>query len=338
MVKKRLFDTFDGKDIYEYTIVGDITVCLITLGARIMNIYAPDKSGNAVDVALNMVSAKDVLEKSDYMGATIGRCGNRIGQGSFEIGGKKYEIWHTDGAAHLHGGRVGFDKKIFSAEVDEEGNGVTMRYTSPDGEEGYPGQVDLAVRFTVDGAKLIIEYFATAGKDTVLNLTNHAYFNMNGESDGSILDNVLQLNAYAYLPTDKLLIPTGEVKPVDGTPFDFRVAKPIGKDIESDDIDLKTAGGYDHNFCLSDEHFATVYSTKTGIKMDCYTDRPGVQFYAGNFLVGNKGKSVYGKRSGFCLETQVFPDAVHHPEWVSPILKKGENYYTKTVYAFSVNK
>lgn len=334
MIKKEFFDTYEGQEIYKYTIVGGITVSVVTLGARITNIFAPDKNGSLVDVALSMTSAEDIVEKGDYMGATIGRCGNRIGGDGFTLNGKTYSVWRNGSAAHLHGGKVGFDKKIFSV-LDEGENFVKMGYVSPDGEEGYPGKLDMTVKFTVDGADLIIEYGAVSDKDTVFNPTNHTYFNLNCESDGSILDNVLKLNAYAYLPTDELLVPTGEVKPVSGTPFDFNDFKPIGRDIGAPDKDLTTAGGYDHNFCLTDRHFATAYSTKTGIKMDCYTDLPGVQFYAGNFLKGQVGKSKYGKRSGFCLETQYYPDAVHHKEWQRPVLKADEIFYSKTVYSFS---
>ena len=337
MIKTELFENYNGTKIYRYTIVGEITVSFITLGARIMDLYVPDKNGKLVDIALNMTNVDDIINKSGYMGATIGRCCNRIGKGSFELDGKTYKLWHDVNAAHLHGGQFGFDKKVFTAQPNEATNSLTMRYFSPDGEEGYPGDAVLFVRFTVEGKKLIIEYFAETGQDTLMNLTNHTYFNLNGESDGSILDNVLQINANAYMPTDKLWVPTGEVKSVEGTPFDFRRPKPIGLDIGADDPDLKNAvGGYDHNFCLTNKHFATVYSTKTGIQMDGYTDRPGVQFYSGNLMTGEVGKSVYNKYGAFCLETQFYPDAIHNPTWKSPILRKGEKYYSKTEYVFSI--
>ena len=337
MIRKELFEIYNGAKIYKYTIVGDITVSIITFGARITNIFVPDKNGNPVDVALNMTNVQYIIDKSGYMGATIGRCANRIGNGGFEIDDKSYKVWHDVNAAHLHGGRCGFDKKIFTATTQNRYNSVTMRYLSPDGEEGYPGEAVVFVRYTVEGKKLVIEYFAESGADTLMNLTNHTYFNLNGENDGSILDNVMQINADTYMPTDKLWVPTGEVKAVEGTPFDFRKAKPIGQDIHIENDDLQNArGGYDHNFCLYDSHFATVYSKKTGIQMDGYTDRPGVQFYSGNFLNGEAGKSVYSKYAGFCLETQFYPDAIHHPEWKSPILRKGKKYYSKTEYVFTV--
>ena len=339
MIKKEFFENYKGTDIYKYTVTGEITVSVLTLGARITDLFVPDKNGELKDVALNMTNADDIINKSGYMGATIGRSCNRIGKGSFEINGKTYKVWHEVGAAHLHGGKVGFDKRVFTAKTDDEKNSLTMRYFSPDKEEGYPGDAEVFVRFTVEGKKLIIEYFAKADADTLMCLTNHTYFNLNGESDGSILDNVMQINADAYLPTDKLWVVTGEVKPVENTPFDFRKAKPIGRDINADDADLKNAcGGYDHNFCLTDKHCATVYSQKTGIQMDCYTDMPGLQFYSGNFLTGEVGKSVYNKYAAFCLETQFYPDAIHHPQWKSPILSKGDEYRSKTEYVFSVKK
>ena len=339
MIKTELYEIFNGKKIYRYTVTDGISVSLITLGARVVDLVVPDKNGKPTDVSLNMTNAKDIVEKSGYMGATIGRTCNRIGKGSFEIDGKEYKLDHEKDAAHLHGGICGFDKKIFDAEINEGENAVTMSCFSPDGEEGYPGDARVSVKFTVKGTKLTIEYFGEADADTLMSLTNHTYFNLNGESDGSILDNVMRINADAYLPTDKLWIPTGEVKPVENTPFDFREAKPIGRDINADDADMKNAvGGYDHNFRLTDKHFATVYSPKTGIQMDCYTDRPGAQFYSGNLLTGEKGKSVYNKYAGFCLESQVFPDAIHNPSWPSPLLRKGEKYYSKTEYEFSVRK
>ena len=337
MIKKELFDVFNGNEVYRYTVTDKISVSLIDFGARIVDIVVPDRNGCSIDVSLNMKNVKDIIENGDYMGATVGRCANRIGKGSFEIDGKSYKVWHEDNAAHLHGGKVGFDKKIFSCEA-EDNNCVLMRYESPDGEEGYPGTVSFTVKFTVIGARLIIEYFAQSDKDTVFNVTNHTYFNLNGESDGSILDNILKINADSYLPVDKMLIPTGEIKPVEGTPFDFREEKCIGRDIDLIDKDLLITGGYDHNFCITDGHFAMAYSEKTGIVMDCYTDRPGVQFYAGGSLKGQIGKSKYNRRSGFCLETQLYPDAIHNPNWQSPILKKGEKFYSKTEYAFSTKK
>lgn len=335
MIKKELYGALNGANIFKYTIVGEIIVSIIDFGARIVSLLVPDKSGKLFDVALKE-SVEDFLTSGSYMGATIGRCANRIGEGGFEIDGNSYKIRHKENAAHLHGGKIGFDKKQFKVSAVSE-NALTMTCFSPDGEEGYPGNLDFSVTFTVKNKSLVIEYRAVCDKDTVFNPTNHTYFNLNGESDGSILDNVISLNADSYLPTNKLLLPTGEVKSVEGTPFDFRKEKPIGRDIDSGDADLLIAGGYDHNFCLDKEHFATAYSYKTGIKMDAFTDMPGVQFYTGNFLKAS-GNCVYDSRAGFCLETQFYPDAIHHPEWKSPILKKNEKFYSKTEYRFSLKE
>lgn len=334
MIQKEYFDTYRGKDIFKYTLQGDITVSVLTLGARIYSIVVPDKSGKPVDVALNFTNAEDIIHKSAYMGATVGRFGNRIGDSRFTLNGKTYHLPHEEGKAHLHGGLCGFDQKVFDAELD--GDGVRMHYISPDGEEGYPGTLDFSVKFTVVGSTLEIEYSAESDADTILNPTNHCYFNLNGEGDGSILDNILQINADCYLPTDQQLIPTGEIKSVANTPLDFRTPKAIGRDINADDADLKTGGGYDHNFCLNDRHAATAYSEKTGIVMECFTDRPGMQFYSGNFMTARKGKSLYGYRSGFCLETQLYPDCVNKPDFASPVLKQGEKFYSKTAYHFSL--
>lgn len=334
MITVKPMGSVEGKDVFLYTLQQGISVDISSYGATITAIRVPDKCGNTVDVALGSADLQQLTQAGSYMGAVVGRCGNRIADGKFTLEGKEYSLAKNDGGkAHLHGGNVGFNKKVFSART--EGNSVYFSLHSPDGEENYPSALDLTVKYTVSGFGLTIEYFAQSDGTTLCNPTNHAYFNLNGESDGSILDNVVTLNADSFLAVDKCLIPTEE-KSVKGTPFDFTQPKPIGKDINCDDAQLKTAGGYDHNFCLKGSHAATVYSPKTGIVMDCYTDRPGIQFYSGNFLNGEQGKSLYAKRSGFCLETQLYPDAVNHPKWQSPILKKGENFYTKTQYLFSV--
>lgn len=337
MIKKEISECFSGEDIYTYTICGDIEVEISTLGATLLSLKTPDRNGNMVDVLLNFPEAKDRGSGCGYMGCTIGRFGNRIGDGKFTLEGKTYQLDRNNkGVSHLHGGLLGFHQKNFKAEI--QGNSLLLTAFSSDGEENYPGNLTLTVRYTVTGKNLTIEYFAESDATTIFSPTNHAYFNLNGENDGTILDNILQINADRYLPTDQNLIPTGEERNVDGTAFDFRQPKPIGKDIGEADSQLMTAGGYDHNFCITDPHFAVVYSEKTGIQMDCYTDRPGVQFYSGNFLRGNVGKSLYPKNSGFCLETQLWPDCINKPQWQSPVLKKGEKFYSKTEYCFSIKR
>lgn len=332
MITKKLFDKFNGKDVYAYVISDGIEVTICTLGATILALKTPSKNGEMVDVALGMTSAYDMIEKGKYLGAVVGRCANRIANGRFTLNGVEYRLAQNNGNAHLHGGVVGFNQKVFDASA--EGNVLTLVTTSPDGEEGYPGNLTLTVKYTVEQKTLKIEYFAQSDADTLFNPTNHVYFNLNGESDGSIADNVVQIHADAYLQINGDLIPTVRSS-VANTPFDFRAAKPIGKDIDANDPQLKIAGGYDHNFCLVGEHAARAYSVKTGVAMDVYTDAPGMQFYTGNFLVGNVGKSAYNKRSGFCFETQFFPDAINRNDCKKPILKAGEKFYSCTKYVFS---
>ena len=335
MITKKLFDKYDGHNIYAYTMSDGIEVTVCTLGGTVLAIKVPDKCGKLVDVALGMTTARDLIDGIRYMGATIGRCANRIANGQFTLNGKVYRLAKNNGNAHLHGGDVGFNCKVFDATV--EGNSLTLTTTSLDGEENYPGNLTLTVTYTVEGSALKIEYFAQSDADTLFNPTNHAYFNLNGESDGCIHDNVLQLNADTYLQIDSDLIPTIRAS-VEGTPFDFRTAKPIGKDIAACDPQLKLAGGYDHNFCLNDAHAAHAYSLSTGIAMDVCTDAPGVQLYTGNFLTGKVGKSCYNKRSGFCLETQFFPNAINRDDCAQPILKRGQKFYSQTIYKFSLTK
>ncbi len=330
MITREFFDIKDGKEIHKYTITGGIVAEVLDYGGTIVALKVPDKNVNLTDVALGAANA----EIKDFMGATVGRYANRIGGGKFSLGGKVYELYKNDGDNTLHGGRDGFNTKFFSAKTF--GDSLMLSYVSEDGEENFPGTLYFTVKYTVKGRSLLIDYYAESHSDTVINFTNHAYFNLNGESDGDISDIILKINADKYLPVDKKLIPTGEERSVSGTPFDFRSEQKIGKDINAKDEQLVFAGGYDHNFCIGDKHFATAYSEKTGIVMDGYTDMPGVQFYSGNFLNGAKGKSVYGKRSGFCLETQFYPDAINNPQWKSPVLKSGKTFRSRTEYRFSV--
>lgn len=336
MIIEQHFDDYDGQEVYVYKLSDKIDVLICTLGATVLSIKVPNGLGKKVDVSLSMTSIEDMINSGDYMGATVGRCGNRIEDGRFTLNGITYQLAkNADGVNHLHGGKVGFNQKIFKATMDADS--LLLEYASPDGEEGYPGKLKMAVRYTVKGSSLAIDYYAETDKDTVFNPTNHTYFNLNGESDGSILDNVMQIRADTYLEVNSSLIPV-KIASVKGTPFDFSVAKPIGRDINADNEQLRIAGGYDHNYCLSDYNAATVYSTKTGICMDVFTDCCGMQFYTGNFLKGLEGKSVYGKQSGFCLETQYYPNAINmaNPEIEKPILRKGDKFHSRTEYVFSV--
>lgn len=336
MITQQRFDTYKGKEITVFKLSDKIDVLVCNFGATILSIKVPDSSGNKVDVALSMTNIADIVDHGEYMGATIGRCGNRIEDGRFTLNGVTHQLAKNDhGFAHLHGGDVGFDKKVFKATADADS--VLMEYVSPDGEEGYPGTLKFAVRFTVKGSSLAIDYYGECDKDTVFNPTNHTYFNLNGEDDGSILDNVLQIRADSYLEVNKHLIPVKKSS-VAGTPFDFTEPKAIGEDIEEDFEQLLIAGGYDHNYCLSDYNAATVYSPNTGICMDVFTDCCGMQFYTGNFLEGQEGKSTYESNAGFCLETQYYPNAINiaNEEIEKPILRKGDKFHSRTEYVFSV--
>ena len=338
MITKKHFDTYNNQDVYAYTIKGGIEVTICTLGATILSLKAPDKNGKLVDVALGLTNAHDMIHKIKYMGAAIGRCANRIADGKFTLNGKAYQVAQNNGTAHLHGGDVGFNCHVFEAVA--EGNTLTLSTVSCDGEENYPGNLTLTVKYSLtgdNGTALKIEYFAQSDADTLFNPTNHAYFNLNGESDGSIEDNFVTIYADEYLQINEHLIPTVRAK-VQGTPFDFRNAKQIGRDINADDKQLKIAGGYDHNFCLRDNTAAYAYSSKTGIAMTVTTDMPGMQFYTGNFLKGEVAKSTYNKRAGFCFETQFFPDAINRDDCAKPILKAGEKFYSCTQYAFSIKR
>lgn len=332
MITKTFFDNYNGQVVYAFTLTDGISVTILTLGATIIQLKVPDKNGSLVDVALGMTTARDVVgAKGDYMGCVVGRCGNRIAKGKFTLEGTHYTLDCNNGPNHLHGGFDGFHKKVYNANVD--GNSLVLTATSDDGDQGYPAKVDFCVKYTVVGTTLTMEYFAESDGTTLFNPTNHTYFNLNGQDDGSILDNVLQIFADTYLEIDNTSIPQKQVL-VQGTPFDFRAPKAIGLDIDKAHPQLANGSGYDHNFCLTQSHFAHAFSTKTGIAMDCYTDMPGVQFYSGNFLANQLGKAHYPKRSGFCLETQFWPDAINHDDFVQPILKKGEKFYSKTQYIF----
>lgn len=338
MVIQQKFDVYKGQEINVYRLSDKIEVVVCNLGATIMAIKVPDHNGNKVDVALSMATVSDMLEKGDYMGATIGRCCNRIEDGRFTLNGTTYQLAKNDhGVSHLHGGEIGFNQKVFRTTIEEHTNSVLMEYVSPDGEEGYPGTLKFAVRYAVKGGTLSIDYYGETDKDTLFNPTNHTYFNLNGEEDGSALDNVMQIRADSYLEVSKYLIPIKK-SPVAGTPFDFNEPKPIGADIEEDFEQLLAAGGYDHNYCLSDYNAATVFSPTTGICMDVFTDCCGMQFYTGNLLEGQEGKSVYEHNAGFCLETQYYPNAINMEgdDVEKPILKAGDKFHSRTEYVFSI--
>lgn len=332
MITCEKFGVHNGRDVFKYTLSDKIVAEVITYGATLVALKVPNAHGTLTDVILGYSTVQQAEKSTAYLGATVGRCANRINCGKFTLNGTCYALATNNGTNHLHGGNVGFSARVFDAKV--EGDSLVLSLFSPNGEENYPANLNFSVKFTVRGARLDIEYFATADDDTLFNPTNHAYFDLSG--CGKATDTVLQIFASCYLPIGANLIPTGEVQSVCGTPFDFTTPKQISQDISADCQQLVFAGGYDHNFCLDGAHAAHAYSAHSGIAMDCYTDRCGVQFYSGNFLDGEEGKRVYNKREAFCLETQCYPDAINHKNWVQPILKKDEKFYSKTSYEFSV--
>ncbi len=337
MITRKHFDKLNNQQVDQFVLQDEITVKVLTCGGTIFSIDAPNAVGGTTDVLLGLTSSKDIVNSSSYMGSFIGRSANRIADGKISVGGTTYQLAKNDGGkTHLHGGNVGFNQKLLKARV--EGNSLFLEGNSANGEENYPGNLTFSVKYTVEGTMLTIEYFAQSDADTIFNPTNHAYFNLNGQNFGDISNIVVQIFADAFLPVNADMIPTGEERLVKDTAFDFSSPKAIGQDISSDDNQIVLAGGYDHNFCLKGKHAARAYSPQTGIVLDCYTDRPGLQFYTGNFLTGEKGKAVYNKRSGFCLETQTYPNAVNMPQWQSPLLKKGEKFYSVTQYVFGVDK
>ncbi len=346
-VRKQPFGkTADGTpvDLYTMESAGGLRVSITNYGGIIVSLYAPDRNGQLGDVVLGFERLDDYLKGHPYFGAIIGRYGNRIAKGRFTLDGVEYKLAQNNGENHLHGGIQGFDKKVWQARewTDAEGAHLELSYTSPDGEEGYPGTLQVKVVYTLNGRnQLRMDYTATTDKPTVVNLTNHSYFNLAGE--GLILDHLLRLNADRFTPVDAGLIPTGELRPVRGTAFDFTTPTAIGARIEQDDEQLRFGRGYDHNFVLTSgggamAEAAEVYEPKTGRVLRVLTTEPGVQFYTGNFLDGTltgKGGRVYVRRSGFCLETQHFPDSPNKPSFPSTVLRPGQTYRSSTIFEFS---
>ena len=340
MIVKNIFGTTaDGRQVDCYTLknASGMAVDIITYGATVNSIYAEDKNGVFADVLVGFDSIDGHENHSDYEGMTVGRYANRIANGKFSIDGIEYEVEKNErGITCLHGGAE-LSTAIWKAIIIDD-NSLEMNYTSPDGAMGFPGKVDFRVTFTLhEDNALKIEYFAVSDKKTVINMTNHAYFNLAGKGD--VLGHELMINADAYTPIDENSIPTGEIRPVEGTPFDFRVSKAIGKDIGADDDQIKIGRGYDHNFCLNDGDgpAAVAYDPESGRMLEVFTDLCGVQLYTGNFLDGTvigKGGMPLVKHAGFCLETQFYPDAVNKPQWKQPITKAGERYHSETKYIF----
>ena len=309
-------------------------------GASLLKLYVPDKDGKTQDVVLGYETLEDYENVGDSLGATVGRVANRIGMAEFELNVKKYELTKNDnGKNTLHGGIDFYNKRMWDVK-EEDDTHVVFALVSPDGDQGFPGEVKIEVSYTItEENELKIHYHAIPDQDTLLNMTNHSYFNLSGHASGTAWNAKVWIDADAFTETDAELIPTGTVVPVEGTPMDFRKEKVVEKEIGADYTPLKLAGGYDHNWVLNGKGFrkaASAESEETGIKMEVYTDLPGIQFYSGNFLAGSKGKegAVYEKGYGICFETQYFPDAIHKENFESPITKAGEVYDTTTVYKF----
>jgi aldose 1-epimerase len=340
--------TPDGRDVETYTLKnrGGAEARVINYGGTIVSLKVPDREGRLADVVLGFDDVEGYRGAgSTYLGALIGRYGNRIARGRFTLNGVEYRLATNNGPNHLHGGLGGFDKVLWTVRPlkARAGPALELTYVSRDGEEGYPGTLSVRVVYTLtDANELRIDYDAKTDKDTVVNLTNHSYFNLAGEGSGDILGHLLTLDSDRFLPTDQTSIPTGELRGVRGTPFDFTKPTAIGARIEADDEQLKWAKGYDHTYVVggragSLRRAARVEEPKTGRVMEVWTTEPGVQLYTGNYLSGaaGKGGKPYGFRTGFCLETQHYPDSPNKPDFPSTVLRKGGRYRTTTVYKFS---
>ncbi len=343
----KTFGTIDGTPVQLYTLESpQLLVTITNYGGRVVEIRTPDKThtdkASWTNISNGFEKAEDYIVENPYFGALIGRYGNRIGKGKFTLEGKEYTLAQNNNGNSLHGGLKGFDKRIWNAVVDK--NQLVLTYTSADGEEGYPGKLTATVVYSVVDNELHIDYQAVTDKTTVVNLTNHTYFNLNGAGEGDVLGHQVTINADKYTPIDAGLIPTGELAPVEGTPFDFRTAHAIGERIAAKDQQIEYGKGYDHNWVLRDSGgksalAAVVYSPASGRNMEVYTNEPGLQFYTGNFLDGkNKGigGKAYNYRGAFCMETQHFPDSPNKPNFPSTVLKPGDTYKTSTYYKFSV--
>lgn len=344
-VKRELFGkTGSGEEIYRYWLENSkgMKAGIINYGAILVNLMVPDKNGKAEDVVLGYDTLEPYFENGCFFGAVIGPSANRIGGAAFTLEGQTYQLSENDGKNNLHSHReLGYHKRVWN--VTEGENSITLSLEDEDGNMGFPGNKKVSVTYAItDGNEIELRYEAESDKNTIINMTNHTYFNLAGHNKGQIHDHILKLKAAAYTPTLPGSIPTGEIAAVAGTPFDFTQGKRIGEEIEADNEQLKLAGGYDHNWVLDDynngvlREFATVTEPVSGRCMKAYTDLPGVQFYAGNFITEQKGKenATYGPRCGLCLETQYFPDTANKPEFPSAVFGPEKKYQSRTVYKF----
>jgi aldose 1-epimerase len=332
----------DGTSVDLYTLNdGKVEARIMTYGGIILSLRTPDRDGKLDDIVLGHDLVEQYIPNPPYLGALIGRYANRIAHGTFQLDGKTYTIPTNNGDNALHGGPRGFDQAVWTGKQIK--NGVELTYVSKDGDQGFPGTLMVTVSYTLRAGALRIEYSATTDKDTVVNLTNHSYFNLAGQGRGDVLAHVVTIDSSRFTPVNANLIPSGELRPVQGTPFDFRTPHAIGERINADDAQLQFAHGYDHNFVLDHPErelaeAAEVYEPTTGRILKVLTTQPGVQFYTGNFLDGSitgKNGRAYGKRSAFCLETQHFPDSPNHPSFPTAELKPGQKFHSVTIFEFS---
>jgi aldose 1-epimerase len=345
-VQSQPFGSVDGRAITLYTLTNShgMEVRAMNYGGIIVSIRVPDRNGQFADVVLGHESVEGYRPNPPYFGAIVGRYANRIANGTFKLDGETYSLPKNDGPNTLHGGTTGFDKVVWDAEPLKGRSGVAFSYFSQNGQDGFPGNLRVKVTYTLTNANALeIDYEATTDKATPINLSNHSYFNLKGEGNGDILDHEIMINADRFTPVDKNLIPTGELRPVKGTPFDFTQPTKIGARIDDNYDQLVLGHGYDHNFVINRNGgglvlAARVYEPTTGRTLEVSTTQPGVQFYTGNFLDGTitgKQGHVYKRRYGFCLETQHFPDSPNHPSFPNTILRPGETFREKTVFKFS---
>ncbi len=340
----------DGKSVQLFTLTNEngLRAKIITYGAIVVSLEVPDKNGKIEDVVLGYEQLSGYIEASPYFGAIVGRYGNRIAKGQFSLNGIEYHLAINNGENHLHGGVKGFDKVIWTGEpiTQDDAVGVRLTYLSPGGEEGYPGNVTCEVMYLLTNKdELMVTYSAATDQPTVFNPTHHGYFNLTGDAKRDILDHQLQIFADRFTPVDAGLIPTGELRAVEGTPMDFQQPTAIGARIDSKDEQLEFGGGYDHNWVLNNQDGSLALAVKvtepiSGRIMEVFTTEPGMQFYSGNFLDGSntgKGGRIYNHRFGFCLEAQHYPDSPNQPGFPSVVLNPGETYTQKTVYRFAAN-
>ncbi len=347
--EKKFEQELDGKNVGLFTLKNrnGVVIQITNYGGRITHLWTPDKEGDFADIVIGYDSLDEYLNSNEiYYGALIGRYGNRIANGKFELNGEVYSLVRNNGENHLHGGIKGFNNVVWDAQILNEQK-LELNYLSKDEEEGYPGNLKVKVVYTLtDDNELKTEYWATTDKATPVNLTQHSYFNLKGAGNGNVNDHVMHINADAFTPVDEGLIPTGEIASVEGTPFDFRVPVAIGARLDADNLQLEFGGGYDHNWVLNKTESGLNYAAKvvepnSGRTLEVLTNEPGMQFYGGNFMDGSdkgKGGKKFEFRGAFCLETQHYPDSPNQPGFPSTVLNPGEEYYSICIYKFGAEK